>query len=343
MEQEPSKSREEKLLDTYNKLFEHLQQAPRSRVILIRLADTCLELGRREEALGFYKRAVNFGFPPEEIKQKLTSNFTKQELEEITFPVEVAPFWQKIGDLVTYPFSAEGILVILIGAVAYTIVTFALYVLGGALSALIDAPHLRIFSQRFMPICLLVVSLYVFSYMVKIVDATSKGDMKFPSWPEVADFWESIVSPGLLVVTAGAISFFFALIVIIFVSPSSIGGTLLLLICFFVGSPIFPMALLAGIKQDSFIACFNFPLMFGAIRRIMREYLFILIPLWGFGVVSALIYMLMRRLVFVLSIIGLSLFWGLGIYFTLLFGYILGNVFYLNRRELTDLEGVHKR
>ena len=160
MDQKTSKSREEKLLDTYNKLFEHLQQAPRSRVILVRLADVCIEIGRREEALGFYKRAINFGLPPEEIKQKLRSNFSEQELEGIEFPKAVMPFWEQIGALITYPIALKGILAILLGAVLYTIVTFALYMLGGALSVLVDAPQLRIFSQRFMPLCLLFVSLY---------------------------------------------------------------------------------------------------------------------------------------------------------------------------------------
>ncbi len=334
MEEQPPKSREEALQDKYNKLFDHLQHAPQSKVILVRLADVCLELGKREEALGFYKRAINFGMHAEELKQKLTANFSKQELEGITFPAEIAPFWEGISGLIGYPFTAEGVLVILIGAAVYSMVTFALYMLGGVLSALTDAPGLRIFTQRFMPLCILVFSLYVFAYMVRIIDAVSKGDTKFPPWPGIGDFWEAIVRPGLMVIVAGTVSFFLALIVIIFVSPSSIGGTFLLLLCFFIGSPIFPMALLAGIKQGSFLACFNFPLLFQSVKKMMRTYLFTLIALWGFGVISALIYLLMRRLVFILSILGLSFFWGVGIYFTLLFGYIIGNIYYLNRRTL---------
>lgn len=343
MEKQTSKSREAELLERYDKLFEHLQQAPKSRVILVRLADVCMDLGRREEALGFYKRAINFGLPPEGIKQKLMANFSQQELEGIEFPAEVLPFWNQMGTVLSYPFSALGILVILLGAVVYTIVTFALYMLGGALSVIIDAPSLRIFSQRFMPVCLLFVSLYLFAYMVKIVDATSKADMVFPPWPGFTDFWEHILRPGLLVVISGAVSFFFAGIVIIFVSPSSVGGTLLLLLCFFVGSPVFPMALLAGIKQDSLLACFSFPLMLSSIQRIKRAYLFVLISLWSIGIICALLFLLMRRLLFPLNVAGISFFWGVAIYFALIFGYILGNVFYVNRRTLTELEGGLKR
>jgi hypothetical protein len=237
----------------------------------------------------------------------------------------------------------QGMLAVLIGAIGYSAVVFALYLLGGALSALIDAPGLRIFSQRFMPICILVVSLYIFAYMVKIVHATSKGDTNFPSWPDITDFWECIIRPGLFVIMAGGISFFSAVIVIVFVSPSSVGGTVLLLLCFFLGSPVFPMALLAGIKQDSLVSCFNFPLIISSIQKIMHDYLFVLIALWGFGVICTVLYLLIRHIVFPLNVMGFALFWGVGIYCSLLFGYILGNVFYINRRALSELEGVLKR
>jgi hypothetical protein len=204
------------------------------------------------------------------------------------------------------------------------------------LSVITNAAGLRIFAQRIMPVFILSGSLYILAYMAKIIRKTSKGDMDFPDWPEFADFWYSIVRNGLLVLTAAAISFFPVILVIIFISPSSLGGTVLLLLFFLIGSPYFSMAVLAAVKQDTFSACINFPLILQAILKIKKHYFKSLIALWAFGFIGSILYFILVRSFF--PVIGLSLFWVVAIYFTLIDGYILGNIFYINQKNLVEIE-----
>jgi hypothetical protein len=335
-EEQKELTREEKLKKKYDTLFEQLSITPKSRVILVRLADVCIELGRKDEALIFYKRAINFGLPSEEIEQKLKGYFSEKELEGIEFPKEVVPFWREPGKLLSYPFTLHGLVVIFAGGTGLTIFSLILFFLGGAVSLLADAPRFRIFSQRIMPLILVFVSVYIYAYVVKIIQKVSKGDDGFPEWLDFSELWNSILRPGFLVLTAGAISFFPAVVVIIFLSPSTVWGTLLLLACFLVGSPYFSMALLAAVKQDVFTTCFNFPLVIQSIQKVKSDYVKSLIAIWILGSVGTVLYFLFVRSAF--PFIGLSVFWTVAVYFSFLVGYILGNLFGINRRVLSDIE-----
>jgi len=61
-----------------------------------------------------------------------------------------------------------------------------------------------------------------------------------------------------------------------------------------------------------------------------------LIALWAFGFIGSILYFILVRSFF--PVIGLSLFWVVAIYFTLIEGYILGNIFYINQKNLVEIE-----
>ncbi len=324
--------KKEELLKKYNKLFEYLSQDSKSRVILIRLGDVCMELGQREESLIFYKRAISFGLNPEDIEQKLKVSFSEQELEGIEFPVKMIPFWQKFGEVSRYPFTMQGIILIFVGAFGFTLANFILFIIGGMLSALADSPQIRIFIQRMMPLYLLSVSFYILAYLVKIIQSTASGDEEFPDWLDFSDFWSLIIRPFVQVIITATVSYFLAILVIIFISPSSFGGTVLLLLCFFVGSLYFPMSLIVVVRGDAFLVSLNFSFIVRSILKIRKHYFIALLTLWIFGIISTVLYFILIRSG--IPIIGLLIFWVISIYFTLVEGYILGNLYYINRREL---------
>jgi len=334
-------SSNKELLKKYNTLFEHLSQAPKSKLLLVRLGNVCLGLERSKEALIFYKRAIRFGLNPEDIEKKLKDNFTRRELEDIEFPVKILPFWQKLGAVAKYPFNMQGYILIFVGGFALTFFSFIFFIIGGMISVISDTSKIRIFAHGIMPLYLLCMSMYILAYMVKILRITSTGEEEFPDWPEFSDFWGAIIRPAFHVITTAAVSYFPAILVIIFVAPSSFGSTLLLLFCFFVGSLYFPMAIIAVVKQDYFWVCLNFSLIFRSIWKIRKHYLFSLVALWFFCVVSTILYIISVRSR--IPLIGVSIFWAISIYFTLVEGHILGNIFYINRRILNWLEQESRR
>ena len=79
----------EKFLQKYKILFEQVTQSPNSPKLLARLGDVCLEMGRRDEALFNYQKALALDHNLKDVEQKIKSISGAESLkQEIQKPTE---------------------------------------------------------------------------------------------------------------------------------------------------------------------------------------------------------------------------------------------------------------
>ncbi|RKX71103.1 hypothetical protein DRP53_02705 [candidate division WOR-3 bacterium] len=293
----------------YQILSNKLAERPNSPFLNETLGDVCLKLGRRDEAKNFYKKALELNPERDEVAEKLRKEFTPEELRDVQFPKKILPFWRDLNTLFRYPIQGGGRYIILGGALIFTILN--LVPLFGWLLALIFAYP------------------YLTAYMIRILRAVSQGKKEMPDWPEISDYWDSILRPYLHVLLASAISFLPAVIILIFGLRFGFFNIIFFLSIIF-GFIYFPMALIAVAFHDSGLAALNFHFLIEAMVKIKRDYIIALIAMAIFVVIEATVKSILGGI----PVLGLFLFWASTIYFTSIQMYILGNIYYVNRKAL---------
>lgn len=304
----------EKLLQKYNILFEQVQQAPHSPQLLVRLGDVCMELGRRDEALFCYKKAIKTDPELEDVVKKIKENYSEEELEGVEVTEKALPFWQNIGAVARYPFTKQGSIVMLVGAALFAFINII--------------PLVGPF------ICLFFVYPYIIAYMLRIIRTTANGQKGLPDWPEFSDWWETIIRPCLQVIVVTAVSFapaILALIIALF-SSTNLGSSLLFFILIFVGTLYYPMALIAVAVYDNAFVAFNFPQLLASIWKIKKSYFLSLLTLWLFAFVGIVVSTFLVPIS--IPIIGPFISWVVTIYFAIVQMVIIGNVYYINKATL---------
>lgn len=314
VEMQSSNPEQEKLLQKYNILFEQVQQAPNSPQLLVRLGDACMELGRRDEALFYYKKAIKLDPGLDDVIKKMKENYGEEELESVEIAEKALPFWQNIGAVARYPFTKQGSIVMLAGAVLFAFINIIPLV--GPL------------------ICLFFVYPYVIAYMLRIIRTTANGHKGLPDWPEFSDWWESIVRPCLQVIVVTAISFAPAIIafIIALLSSAHLASSLLFFILIFAGTLYYPMALIAVAVYDNAFVAFNFPQLLASIWKIKKSYFLSLITLWLFAFIGIVVSTFLAPIS--IPIIGPFISWVVTLYFAIVQMVIIGNVYYINKTIL---------
>ncbi len=226
-------------------------------------------------------------------------------------------FFQVIPDLLAYPFTADGISLLLLGTVLYLVLDFA---------ALFD---IRV---------AIIASGYLFAYMQKIIIYTAAGEDDLPDWPDFREWWLDIVRPCLMMVWTGAVSFGPALVYMIWSAQSETDMRMTILFPLFAwGLLYFPMALLAVAMSDS-MAMVNPLIVIPAITRLSSQYM-----------LACVLFFVMVSLRFVMEGL-LNRFLPIPILPTIIAGFIslyflavemrmLGTMYYLNRRKLGWYKG----
>lgn len=304
----------EKLLQKYNILFEQVQQAPNSSRLLVRLGDTCIELGRHDEALFYYKKAIKLDPELEDVVRKVKEHYSEEALEGVEIAEKALPFWQNFGAVARYPFTKQGSIVMIAGAGLFTFINIIPLV--GPL------------------ICLFFIYPYIIAYMLRIVRTTASGKKGLPDWPEFSDWWESIIRPCLQVIVVTAVSFAPAIITffIILFSSANLGSSLLFFILIFVGTLYYPMALIAVAVYDNAFVAFNFPQLFASMWKIKKSYFLSLVILWLFAFIGVVVSTFLVPTS--IPIIGTFIFWMVTLYFAIVQMVIIGNVYYINKTTL---------
>jgi len=100
----------------------------------------------------------------------------------------------------------------------------------------------------------LILSWYFFAYLTKIISSSAAGDDELPDWPDITALWDNIVSPTLSVLWTIAFSFAPVIIYYFAFSPRTPDSDYLLWGLIIFSCLYFPMALLAVVIHDSWIA-----------------------------------------------------------------------------------------
>jgi hypothetical protein len=150
-------------------------------------------------------------------------------------------FYRQIPGTFVYPFKRNGIILLVIGTIVFTVLDFfsgfGLPGRGGIFSLLVT-----VFSTG-----------YLFAYMQKIIAHTAQGDDEMPDFPDFTDWWSDIILPFLLF--AGTIAVSLApLIVVGFLMVKSETAALAFFPALALGALYLPMALLAVAVTDNFLA-----------------------------------------------------------------------------------------
>jgi len=307
----------EKSLQKYNILFEQVAQAPSSPRLLARLGDVCLELGRREEALLHYKKALRLAPDFEGLAKKINENFNEAELKDVEFSRKTLPFWQNFVAVVRYPFAKQGIIVILAGAILFTILDLL--------------SMLPLIGFLFFIIQFFIVFPYILAYMLKIIRSTANGRRELPDWPEFSDYWESIYRPFVQIFFTLSVSFIPVLFVLILPLLGIPELLVLLPVCIILGIIYFPMALIAVAIYDNIWSPLNVSLILGSIWKVKKHYFLALLTI---GIFIFIEYIIRLFVLGQIPIVGPFIHWMITLYFIAVQMYILGNVYYINRAKL---------
>lgn len=296
----------ERLLSEYNFLREKVAKKSASAFFSARLGSVCLALGYRDEALHNFKEALEKNPKYGDVVEIVKTHYSQEELNKANFLVEAQPFWKNIASVFIYPLASEGKFIILAGALLFTILS--LVPLTGFL------------------LCMIFVYPLITAYMIHIIRHVADGENEMPDWPDIYDFWDSLILPSLQMCSALLVSFAPLILIVIYSRDLK-----LIIIAFILGSIYFPVALMAAALFDNVFAPLNFPYLINSIRKMGKDYfiaLFILPVITVIGKIS------LGVLYFQIPVIGQFVFWSFTIYFSVVEMYILGNVYYVNERKL---------
>jgi pSer/pThr/pTyr-binding forkhead associated (FHA) protein len=154
---------------------------------------------------------------------------------------ESPSFYRQIPGAFAYPFKRNGIILLGIGTVVFTILDF----LSG-----FKMPG----RGGFFSLTMTVVSTgYLFAYMQKIIAHTAQGEDELPEFPDFTDWWSDIILPFLLFTGTIVVS----LVPIFIVGFWALENEAMALAIFpaaVIGGFYLPMALLAVAVTDNFLA-----------------------------------------------------------------------------------------
>ncbi len=221
-------------------------------------------------------------------------------------------FFQMIPNLLTYPFTTDGISLLLLGTLLYLVLDFA---------ALFD---IRV---------AIIASGYLFAYMQKIIICTAAGEEELPAWPDLREWWLDIVRPCLMMLWTGAVSFGPAFIYMIASAQSEADMRMPILFPLFAwGLLYFPMALLAVAMSDS-MAMANPLIVIPAITRLSTQYMLACVLFFAMVALRFVIEGLLNRFL-PIPILPTIIAGFISLYFLAVEMRMLGTMYYLNRRKL---------
>jgi len=301
----------ESLRSKYDFYFQEVRDHPDSPHLLVGLADTCLALSKRREALLYYKKALALAPADEHVVRLLQSNFSAEELKSVEINRPAIPFWRQPGKVIGYPLRKHGLYTLIFVACAGA-ACGSVPIFGDLLMVLFGLPVL-------------------FPFLFAVLQSSGRGETGIADWPSFADIWDDYIRPDLIVLISAGVAFGPIVIHGILKSYLHIRLPFLIPIGMVTGAIYLPMALLAGSISEKLLVPLQFLTILSGIWKIRGSYLIYLITA---GAVIALYRLLARFMPYSIFFLGLALFWLLTFYFAIILMRILGNVYAINRDRL---------
>ncbi|MBI2901162.1 MAG: DUF4013 domain-containing protein [Planctomycetes bacterium] len=330
----------EELQAKFGELYQQIAQSPNDPDLRVKLAYVSLDLGRRNEAINAFVRALQIDPSLAFIRARLQSICTPDELKMYRVPEDVVPFWQDLPGLFAYPVRGNGLGILIVGSVFFAIAGFVSNWGGvwGWAAGLITTGYLA-------------------AYYVNVIKTSGVGQKSPPDWPDLSHPAD-MVGFGIQWILAGAAAFFPAILITLFVLPEmyNVLGFALLGMSALLGIFVYPMAILTTALYGSVGAAFNYPFVVNSIMRIMREYVMAWVCLLVLAIAVTLLFLLGMALNIgaalaggtiggeLIGVVILFLLYQLIVAAVSLYGYmvfcrLLGQVYYFSQRKLGWFEG----
>jgi hypothetical protein len=298
---------DEELRLQYHKLRQAVADEPDVPGHRLLLGDLCLRLGRKEEAKAILFRAVER--QPESraaVLDLLRGHLSESELAKVPVGADRRPFYQDAAGILEYPFRGNGPVLLIGGGVVFT---------GLAILARITLYYCWIPGLLSLG--------YLASYMMSVIETSSRGNRQPPDYPDFASWFDSIMGPFWI---------FLSTLVIPFALPIAWIATFGLGLGFvpflLVGLVYWPMGLMTGAILQSAEAPLNALMVVRAIRASAREYFPAVLVIYGMVLVSGLVALLISQILpFLFAEMVAE---TLGLYFLLVEMHILGRVYQNN-------------
>jgi len=302
---------QESLQAKYNFYFQEIREHPGISHLLVGLADTCLALSKRKEALLYYKKALALDPADDKVVRQLQSNFSAEELKGVEIALKVVPYWRQPGKLVSYPLKKHGLYTLLAAAFAGG--------LCGTVPIFGDLMILFFFLPMIVP------------FLFAVLQSSVRGKTELAEWPSFADPWDHYVRPDLMVLISTGVAFGPLVVYGILASYLHIRLSFLVPIGLVTGTIYLPMVLLAAAVSEKLLVPFQFRTILTGIWKIRGHYLILLLCA---GCVIGLQNLLARFMPYSIFLLGLSLFWLITVYFGIILMRLLGNTYAVNRDRI---------
>lgn len=330
----------EELQAKFAEIYQQIAQNPNDPDLRVKLAYVSLDLGRRNEAINAFVRALQLDPSLQFIRARLQSICTPEELKMYRVPEDVTPFWKDLPGLFTYPIRGNGLGMLIVGSIFFAAAGLVANwggVWGWAAGVIITG--------------------YLAAYCVNVIKTSGVGQKNPPDWPDLSHPAD-MVGFAMQWFLSGVAAFFPCILLGIFVLPemNNVIGWALMGMSAFLGVFVYPMAILITALYGSVGASFNYPFVVQSILRIMSEYVMAWVCFLVLAIVVTLLFVLGLalnlgaaiaggvvggELVFavILFLVYQLLLSGISLYGYMVFCRILGQVYYFSQRKLGWFEG----
>jgi predicted Zn finger-like uncharacterized protein len=168
------------------------------------------------------------GPSPEDLAQARETYVKKGFMATEKERLEEKPFFEHFPDVIIYPFSGEGLIMLGIGTVLLTVLLL-----------------FSKFAFIFGIIGYVFAGGYLSSCMMKIVAYTADGEKDLPDWPDFTDWWDDIIIPMFQMIMVTLVSFAPLMIFMIFGASLHVLSLVIMFVLLIVGILYQPMALIA--------------------------------------------------------------------------------------------------
>ncbi|MFH1139677.1 MAG: hypothetical protein V1816_26675 [Pseudomonadota bacterium] len=222
-------------------------------------------------------------------------------------------FWEHFPRSFLYPFTGNGLYILLGGAIFFTIIHYLLYI---------------IFIGWMIG---LATSCYLLAYFFKVMTSSAEGEDKPPDWPDFSNLFQDIISPVVKMLLTVFVSFLPAILVLIIRPAPDLETNLLLAGGLAVlGAVYYPMALLAFVMSGRLAGLT--PIV--VIPAILKMPLIYLVGIMTYGFLIPVAALAQGYLAIPIPILGAVLYSALGMYFNMVQMRVLGLMYAANAERL---------
>ncbi|MEO0185822.1 MAG: hypothetical protein ABIL20_08510, partial [candidate division WOR-3 bacterium] len=271
--------------------------------LIIRLAEICLSLDKRKEALLYLKRALHINPFHEKARELLSRNFTEDELKDVVFPIKPEPFWHDMKKFFAFPFHYPGITRLFI----YSLVGMffiSVPIFGTFLILIFYLPLVSVYS------CF-------------VLQSAMCGKMPSAEFPSFSDVWEDILRPFILTLISLITSFLPLILYRLFALYLRVRLSVLIPIGLVTGVIFFPMSLTITAHLERFATPLRFSTIIISIFKTGYYYLLMV----GAFICIIVLELLIASFLPAIPLINPLIFWFATLYLLTLLMYVWGNIY----------------